>query len=42
MRRSDKKILTTHVGSLPYLAELDKKAADYPAKLVDAVAAVVE
>src|SRR5262249_33752629 len=42
MRRSDKKILTTHVGSLPYLVELDKEAADYPAKLTGAVAAVVE
>src|SRR6185437_8937921 len=42
MRRSDKKILTSHVGSLPYLVELDKEAADYPAKLASAVAAVVE
>jgi 5-methyltetrahydropteroyltriglutamate--homocysteine methyltransferase len=42
MRRSDKKILTSHVGSLPYLVELDKAASDYPAKLAEAVAAVVE
>lgn len=42
MRRSDKKMLTTHVGSLPYLMELDKAASDYPAKLTQAVADVVE
>jgi 5-methyltetrahydropteroyltriglutamate--homocysteine methyltransferase len=42
MRRSDKKILTTHVGSLPYLVELDKAAPDYPAALQKAVTAVVE
>jgi 5-methyltetrahydropteroyltriglutamate--homocysteine methyltransferase len=42
MRRSDKKILTTHVGSLPYLVELDKAAADYAANLTLAVDAVVE
>ncbi|HEX4193113.1 MAG TPA: hypothetical protein VHY80_08445, partial [Stellaceae bacterium] len=42
MRRSDKKILTSHVGSLPYLVELDKAAPDYETKLRQAVAAVVE
>jgi 5-methyltetrahydropteroyltriglutamate--homocysteine methyltransferase len=42
MRRSDKKILTTHVGSLPYLVELDKSAPDYKATLAGAVVAVVE
>lgn len=42
MRRSDRKILTTHVGSLPYLTPLDKSAADYEQKLDAAVAAVVD
>src|ERR1700741_2681412 len=37
MRRSTDKILTSHVGSLPYLVELDKAAPDYPAKLAKAV-----
>jgi 5-methyltetrahydropteroyltriglutamate--homocysteine methyltransferase len=41
MKRSSEKILTTHVGSLPYLIELDKAALDYEAKLREAVAAVV-
>jgi 5-methyltetrahydropteroyltriglutamate--homocysteine methyltransferase len=41
MKRSDQKILTTHVGSLPYLVELDKAAPDYETKLRDAVTAVV-
>jgi 5-methyltetrahydropteroyltriglutamate--homocysteine methyltransferase len=41
MKRSSEKILTTHVGSLPYLVELDKAAPDYEAKLREAVAAVV-
>ena len=42
MRRSDKKLLTSHVGSLPYLVPLDKAEPDYAAKLEQAVAAVVE
>ncbi len=42
MKRSDGKILTTHVGSLPYLFPLAKDAPDYEAKLAEAVAAVVE
>ncbi len=42
MKRSTKKILTTHVGSLPDLAALDKNAADYEARLHEAVAAVVK
>lgn len=41
MRRSTDKILTTHVGSLPYLVELDKEAGDYEQKLRGAVAAVI-
>jgi 5-methyltetrahydropteroyltriglutamate--homocysteine methyltransferase len=42
MRRSSDKILTSHVGSLPYLVELDKAAPDYAASLILAVDAVVE
>src|SRR5215469_4780941 len=42
MRRSDTKILTTHVGSLPYLMPLDKAAPDYEARLTLAVEAVVD
>jgi 5-methyltetrahydropteroyltriglutamate--homocysteine methyltransferase len=41
MKRSTDKILTTHVGSLPYLVELDKEARDYETKLRGAVAAVI-
>ncbi|HUB98132.1 MAG TPA: cobalamin-independent methionine synthase II family protein [Stellaceae bacterium] len=41
MKRSDGRILTTHVGSLPYLAPLDRAAPDYAARLSEAVAAVV-
>ncbi len=41
MKRSQDKILTTHVGSLPYLVPLDKEAPDYAATLSAAVAAVV-
>jgi 5-methyltetrahydropteroyltriglutamate--homocysteine methyltransferase len=41
MKRSDTKILTTHVGSLPRLAPLDRDAADDAAQLGDAVDAVV-
>jgi 5-methyltetrahydropteroyltriglutamate--homocysteine methyltransferase len=33
MKRSDDRILTTHVGSLPGLAALDRGAADYDARL---------
>jgi 5-methyltetrahydropteroyltriglutamate--homocysteine methyltransferase len=42
MRRSDKTMLTTHVGSLPHLAALDKAAPDYAVALAAAVKAVVE
>jgi 5-methyltetrahydropteroyltriglutamate--homocysteine methyltransferase len=42
VKRSTSKILTTHVGSLPELASLDRSAADYPEKLRAQVAAVVE
>ena len=42
MKRSTEKILTTHVGSLPYLVTLDKAAPDYAARLREAVGAVVE
>ncbi len=42
MRRSEVRILTTHVGSLPQLLPLDKAAADYEAQLTLAVEAVVE
>ncbi len=41
MRKSSDKILTTHVGSLPYLIELDKDAPDYEEQLRAAVGAVV-
>lgn len=41
MKRSAAKILTTHVGSLPEIASLDKGAADYVEKLRESVAAVV-
>ena len=42
MKRSTNKVLTTHVGSLPELASLDGTAADYPGKLRQQVAAVVQ
>ena len=42
MQRSTGKILTTHVGSLPYLTPLDKEAPDYETALKSAVAAVVQ
>ncbi len=42
MKRSTNKILTTHVGSLPELASLDRAAPDYPEKLRRQVAAVVQ
>ena len=41
MKRSTHKILTTHVGSLPDPAGLDRAAPDYPQRLRDEVAAVV-
>jgi 5-methyltetrahydropteroyltriglutamate--homocysteine methyltransferase len=41
MRRSDKRILTTHVGSLPYVATLDAGAADYQTQLRAAVKEIV-
>ena len=41
MKRSTNKILTTHVGSLPELASLERTAADYHEKLREQVAAVV-
>jgi 5-methyltetrahydropteroyltriglutamate--homocysteine methyltransferase len=42
MRRSESAILTTHVGSLPYLGSLDESAPDYEARLGDAVRHVVQ
>jgi len=42
VKRSTNKVLTTHVGSLPELASLDRTAADYPGKLRQQVAAVVQ
>ena len=41
MKRSTSKILTTHVGSLPELASLDRAAPDYAQRLREQVAAVV-
>ena len=41
MRRSTDAILTTHVGSLPYLVPLDKSAAKYDDTLREAVTAIV-
>ena len=41
MNRSDRRILTTHVGSLPYLEPLERDAADYDQRLRAAVAAIV-
>ena len=41
MRRSDNRILTTHVGSLPYVAALDPGAADYQTQLKAAVKEIV-
>lgn len=41
MRRSTERILTTHVGSLPYLEPLDESAPDYEATLRRSVEAVV-
>jgi 5-methyltetrahydropteroyltriglutamate--homocysteine methyltransferase len=41
VKRSTHKILTTHVGSLPDPAGLDRAAPDYPQRLRDEVAAVV-
>ena len=41
MNRSTSKILTTHVGSLPELASLDRAAPDYAQRLRQQVAAVV-
>jgi 5-methyltetrahydropteroyltriglutamate--homocysteine methyltransferase len=42
VKRSTTKILTTHVGSLPELASLDRAAADYAQTLRQQVAAVVQ
>lgn len=42
MHRSTSKILTTHVGSLPNLIDLDEKAANYDATLRAAVGDVVK
>src|SRR5476649_1267263 len=42
MRRSDEKILTTHIGSLPDFVALDEGAADHDAKLREAVAGAVK
>jgi 5-methyltetrahydropteroyltriglutamate--homocysteine methyltransferase len=41
MKRSIRKILTTHIGSLPELEHLDRKSADYEARLQEQVAAVI-
>jgi 5-methyltetrahydropteroyltriglutamate--homocysteine methyltransferase len=41
MQRSDRRIITTHVGSLPTLVALDRRGADYEAKLEAAVRDVV-
>jgi 5-methyltetrahydropteroyltriglutamate--homocysteine methyltransferase len=41
MRRSEGRILTTHVGSLPYVAPLDRGSADYETRLREAVTAIV-
>jgi 5-methyltetrahydropteroyltriglutamate--homocysteine methyltransferase len=41
VKRSTQKILTTHVGSLPDPAGLDRSAPDYPHRLREEVAAVV-
>jgi 5-methyltetrahydropteroyltriglutamate--homocysteine methyltransferase len=41
MRRSDKKILTTHVGSLPTLGALDEAAPDFEAQLRAQVETIV-
>src|SRR5262245_22037494 len=41
MRRSTERILTTHVGYLPYLEPLDETAPDYQTVLRRSVAAVV-
>jgi len=42
VKRSSKRIVTTHVGSLPEATPLDQSAADYEARLREAVAAVVK
>src|ERR1700719_2081943 len=41
MRRSTDRLLTTHVGSLPYLEALAEPAADYEATVRRSVDAVV-
>ncbi len=41
MNRSDKKFLTTHVGSLPSLVTLNESAVDYDKQLRNAVSLVV-
>lgn len=41
MQRSDNRILTTHVGSLPSLVDLDEGAPDYETRLKSAVEKVV-
>ena len=41
MQSSDRKFLTTHVGSLPNLVALDEAAAGYDAALRDAVNQVI-
>ncbi|MFN0303444.1 MAG: cobalamin-independent methionine synthase II family protein [Burkholderiales bacterium] len=42
MKRSERKILTTHVGSLPELTQLDRQAPNYEARLREHVGAVVQ
>jgi 5-methyltetrahydropteroyltriglutamate--homocysteine methyltransferase len=41
VKRSENRVLTTHVGSLPGLASFDPAAADYAARLRDGVSEVV-
>lgn len=41
MRRSTDRVLTTHVGSLPYITDLNQGASDYDAQLRSAVEKVV-
>ena len=41
MKRSTDRLLTTHVGSLPFLMQIDPAAPDYAEQMKDAVDAVV-
>lgn len=42
VKRSSSKVVTTHVGSLPYLAPLDKNSPNYEKTMREQVAAVVK